>query len=33
MSECDIFSAGDSKEIDKIPDMFFKKKNLVIIKN
>ena len=33
MSECNIFSAGDSLEIDKIPDMFFKKKNLVIIKN
>ena len=33
MSECDIFSAGDSLEIDKIPEMFFKKKNLVIIKN
>ena len=33
MSECDIFSAGDSKEIDKIPDIFFKKRNLVIIKN
>ena len=33
MSECNIFSAGDSKEINKIPDMFFKKKNLVIIKN
>ena len=33
MSECDIFFAGDSKEIDEIPDIFFKKKNLVIIKN
>ncbi len=33
MSECNIFFAGDSKEIDKIPDVFFKKKNLVIIKN
>ena len=33
MSECDIFSAGDSLEINKIPEMFFKKKNLVIIKN
>ena len=33
MSECNIFSAGDSKEINKIPDIFFKKKNLVIIKN
>ena len=26
MSKCNIFSAGDSKEIDKIPDIFFKKK-------
>ena len=33
MSECDIFSAGNSLEINKIPDIFFKKKNLVIIKN
>ena len=33
MSECNIFSAGDLKEVDKVPDMFFKKKNLVIIKN
>ena len=33
MSECVIFSAGDSLEINKIPEMFFKKKNLVIIKN
>ena len=33
MSECQIFSAGDSLEIDKIPNIFFKKKNLVIIKN
>ena len=33
MSECDIFSAGDSLEINKIPEIFFKKKNLVIIKN
>ena len=33
MSECDIFSAGDSKEINKIPDIFFKKINLVIMKN
>ena len=32
-SECDIFSAGDSKEIDKVPDIFFQKRNLVIIKN
>ena len=33
MSEEQIFSAGDSLEINKIPDIFFKKKNLVIIKN
>ena len=33
MLECDIFSAGNSLEINKIPDIFFKKKNLVIIKN
>ena len=33
MSECAIFSGGDSLEINKIPDIFFKKKNLVIIKN
>ena len=28
--ECDIFSAGD--EIDKIPEIFFKKRNLLIMK-
>ena len=33
MSECDIFSPGNSKEIDKVPDIFFKKRNLVILKN
>ena len=33
MSECNIFSIGNSLEINKIPDIFFKKKNLVIIKN
>ena len=33
MSECDIFSAGNSLEINKIPDVFFQKRNLVIIKN
>ena len=31
VSECDIFSAGD--EIDKIPELFFKKRNLLIMKN
>ena len=33
LSECQIFSAGDSLEINKIPDIFFQKRNLVIIKN
>ena len=33
MSECAIFSGGNSLEINKIPDLFFKNKNLVIIKN
>ena len=33
MSECQLFSAGDSSEINKIPELFLKKKNLVIIKN
>ena len=33
MSECSLFSAGNSLEIDKIPELFLKKKNLVIIKN
>ena len=33
MSECDIFSAGNSLEINKIPNIFFQKRNLVIIKN
>ena len=32
-SECQLFSAGDSKEIGKIPELFFKKRNLVIMKN
>ena len=31
ISECDIFSAGI--EIDKIPEIFFKKKNSLIMKN
>ena len=29
ISECDIFSGGN--EIDKIPELFFKKRNLLII--
>ena len=33
ISECQLFSAGDSKETDKIPDIFFKKRNLIIMKN
>ena len=31
ISECDIFLAGN--EIDKIPELFFKKRNLLIMKN
>ena len=31
ISECDIFSAGN--EIFKIPEIFFKKRNFLIIKN
>ena len=33
MSECDTFSAENSKEINKVSDIFFQKRNLVIIKN
>ena len=33
ISECQLFCAGSSKEIDKIPEIFFKKRNLLIIKN
>ena len=33
ISECSLFSAGDSKKIDKIPELFFKKRNLIIMKN
>ena len=33
MSECQIFTAGNLEIINKIPVLFFKKKNLVIIKN
>ena len=32
ISECKLFSAGDSLEINKIPELFFKKRNLVIMK-
>ena len=31
ISECDIFSAGNI--LDKIPEIFFKKRNLLIMKN
>ena len=31
ISECDIFSGGN--EIEKIPEIFFKKRNLLILKN
>ena len=31
ISECDIFSGGN--EIEKIPEIFFKKRNLLIMKN
>ena len=33
ISECQLFSTGNSKEIDKIPELFFKKRNLIIMKN
>ena len=33
LSECNLFSSGTSIEIDKIPEIFFNKNNLVIIKN
>ena len=33
LSECELFSAGDSKQIDKIPELFFKKRKKVIMKN
>ena len=33
LSECNLFSSGSSLEINKIPEIFFNKKNLVIIKN
>ena len=33
ISEYQFFSAGDSLEINKIPDIFFKERNLVIMKN
>ena len=33
LSECNLFSGGSSSEYNKIPEIFFNKKNLVIIKN
>ena len=33
LSECNLFSGGSSSEFNKIPEIFFNKKNLVIIKN
>ena len=33
ISECQLFSAGDSQEINKIHELFFKKRNLIIMKN
>ena len=33
VSECQLFFAGNSLEIDKIPELFFKKRNLVIMKS
>ena len=33
ISECQFFSGGDSSEINKIPELFFRKRNLIIMKN
>ena len=33
LSECNLFSSGTASEFNKIPEIFFNKKNLVIIKN
>ena len=33
MSECQLFSGGSFSEINKIPDLFFKKRSLIIMKN
>ena len=33
ISECQLFSAGNSEKINKIPELFFKKRNLIIMKN
>ena len=33
ISGCQLFFASDSSEINKIPELFFKKRNLIIMKN
>ena len=33
LSECELFCIGNSNEINKIPELFFKKRNLLIVKN
>ena len=33
ISECVLFTGGNYKELDKIPELFFKKRNLIIMKN
>ena len=33
ISECQLFFGGNSLEINKIPELFFKKRNLIIMKN
>ena len=33
MSEVQLFSAGNSLKTNKIPDLFFKKRNLIMMKN
>ena len=33
ISECVLFFGGNFKEIDKIPELFFKKRNLMIMNN
>ena len=33
ISECQLFFAGNTLEINKIPELFFKKRNLIIMKN
>ena len=33
ISECQLFSVGNFSEINKIPELFFKKRNLIVMKN